>query len=267
MDATQWRNKIRNFDRSFAGTLYRSLVRTSINAEKRMADHVSRRRIRCISDEVHCFLQRKRARGSWPYQNWWFVCHRQRRDLHQQRSFCTLRGHWNRWRKVSLFLRSCLAVTIDVLCFRSQITVLLIDSYETVTISKNVEELYVLPDEFKKFPPQAVDIRIAGVVPVDLSVNWDKNLIKVVKLWLSEYKNFKSKAFVELALMKCIWVKSVELFDFLSIIREEVVRFDVTMEIVRQNLGIVNPNWLHNLRRLAGKAGTLKLLAHLWTSP
>lgn len=119
------------------------------------------------------------------------------------------------------------------------------------------QDLYVLPDKFKCYPPQAVDIRITGVVPLDQSSTWDKNLMKHVTKWCELNENCHFEGTIEMTAMRCIWVKSVKIIEKLPSIDEELVKFDFKREIVSGKLGYPDDNAFPLLRDMAKRAGNI----------
>lgn len=60
---------------------------------------------------------------------------------------------------------------------------------------------------------------------------------------------------IELTLMNCIWIKSVEIVEKLTSINEEVLMLDIKKQIVQKNLGAVEKKSLERLREMAQKTG------------
>lgn len=148
-------------------------------------------------------------------------------------------------------------LTKNKILFRSGTTVQLIDKKNEIHEKLNDTYLLHLHDQFKQFPPQAIDIRIAGIAPIDLNTKWDQNAGKMVRNWFEEYKNCEFHGTIELSLNGCIWVKTIGFVEELSSIQEEALVFDVKKEILKRNLGVANVNSMQRLQDLAQKAGIL----------
>ncbi len=130
-----------------------------------------------------------------------------------------------------------------------------IDKNEQITCLK-LSELLVLPEQFKNFPRQAVDIRIAGLVPLDLSTTWDNDAKADVQQWLKLGKNCQVQAKIELVLLKyVILVESVQIVNKLKSIELDVVPTDFKKIIIERNLGVANAKQLEILRNMVVKAG------------
>lgn len=124
-------------------------------------------------------------------------------------------------------------------------------------------ELLVLPDRFKEFPPLAVDVRISGLVPDDLDPKWDKKSTNIVKKWLELKDDCHFQAKIQMAVMNCVWVKTIELIQKLPSIKEEIMKLSVKDNVIKENIGVADPKSLETLRTLAEKAGGLAfILSH-----
>lgn len=139
---------------------------------------------------------------------------------------------------------------------------MLIDTNEVITIWEYID-LLVLPDQFKEFPAQAVDIRIGGIVPLDSEIRWDKKSTQLVKKWLEHAENCYIEAKIELALMNCIWVKSVEITKILRSINEETRWISITEKLIQKNIGVADSKPLDMLREMAERAGKLRNISNL----
>lgn len=118
------------------------------------------------------------------------------------------------------------------------------------------EDLLHLPDRFHKYPPQAVDIRIAGVVPLDFGTDWDKSLKDSMKDWLKKGKNDQNchiEGKILLSLQNCIWVENVQVKQKLPTLDLETVAVDVKREIVKRNLAVTDANVMQMLQEMVEK--------------
>lgn len=116
----------------------------------------------------------------------------------------------------------------------------------------------VLPEEFKAFPPQAVDIRIAGLVPFK-DTTWDKISTQLVKEWLNLSEKFHFEGAIVLALMNCIWVKDVEVKEKLRAIKEETKLFFVKEKLIKTKNAIADQKAMEILLELAKAAGMIQI--------
>lgn len=145
------------------------------------------------------------------------------------------------------------------LVYRWELKVLLIDT-NIITFCK-FNEVLVLPERFKEFPPQAVDVRISRVLPQDLDAKWDNKSTKCVKRWFKQYKNcsyIQSK--IDLTLMDCIWVKSVEIIEKASSNTFEKMSLSIKDNLIESFAAVADSRPLQMLRGMAEAAGESFLL-------
>lgn len=109
--------------------------------------------------------------------------------------------------------------------------------------------------KWQKIRRQVVEIRIAGVVPVDSRTTWTKNAKESVKHWFRQNEKCDIQATIEWTLMYCIWVKSVEIVKKSSSIDKEVLSLDIKKQIVDHCWGVTDRKALETLQKMAQKTG------------
>lgn len=115
-------------------------------------------------------------------------------------------------------------------------------------------ELLHLPDEFRRLPAQATDVRIVGVVPHDFETEWDKRVTATIRAWIETY-TAKDKFHVEgkvlLAVKDTIWVDTIRLVEHLSQVQTEIHEINVKTEIVgNKNFGVTDKEPLELLTQM-----------------
>lgn len=100
-----------------------------------------------------------------------------------------------------------------------------------------------------------MDIRIAGVAPLDLSTTWDKGAKDLVNEWLKKYDNCEVQGKIKLTVMNCIWVKTVEIVKRLASINEEVVKVNVKKRLIKEDLAMADEKSFEVLEEMVRKAG------------
>lgn len=121
------------------------------------------------------------------------------------------------------------------------------------TIDCVSSELLHLPEEFRRLPPQAIDIRIVGVVPHDFELEWDKLATLNIREWIHRYTNndkFHVEGKVMLTIKDTIWVDTIRLVQHLEGINTEIMEIHVKSEIVGKNFGVVDKEPLELLSQM-----------------
>ncbi|XP_037028322.1 putative ATP-dependent RNA helicase TDRD12 isoform X2 [Bradysia coprophila] len=140
------------------------------------------------------------------------------------------------------------------------VEVLLIDSNERMSCYST--SLMTLPDKFKNFPHQAVDIRIANIVPRDFDNEWDSSILELVKKWIGNENKLQNhhycQGFVKLSIMNTLWVDSVDMIEVLQSIDEEVKTTSIKRNLLNKNFCVRDSKPLELLTILAKNAGLLK---------
>uniref|UniRef100_A0A1Q3EW10 RNA helicase n=1 Tax=Culex tarsalis TaxID=7177 RepID=A0A1Q3EW10_CULTA len=115
-------------------------------------------------------------------------------------------------------------------------------------------ELLHLPDEFRRLPAQAIDVRIVGVVPHDFETEWDKRVTATIRTWIEKYtkkEEFHVEGKVLLAVKDTIWVDTIRLVEHLSQVNTEIHEINVKTEIVgNKNFGVTDKEPLELLTQM-----------------
>lgn len=117
------------------------------------------------------------------------------------------------------------------------------------------DDLLQLDAEFNNFPSQAVDLRLANLVPYDHDMKWDRDSMANVKHWLK--KGCMENAYIEGTIqwsscLNTIWVDTLRL--------SEKTKTDVLVLSIRDNLlakkfGIEDNQCLSMLQIIAASLG------------
>lgn len=119
------------------------------------------------------------------------------------------------------------------------------------------DDLLELAAEFSVFPSQAVEVRIANLVPYDYDVEWDKNSINNVKRWLQN--NCTENVYIEGTIqwsscLNTIWVDTIQLTEKLSTATDIFV-LSLRRKLLENKFGIVDEQCLSSLKRMATSCG------------
>ncbi|XP_059622507.1 putative ATP-dependent RNA helicase SoYb [Phlebotomus argentipes] len=103
------------------------------------------------------------------------------------------------------------------------------------------QDLLLLPDEFRAFPQQLIDVRLFGLVPNDYEMQWDSNSTKEVKSWVepsqtSEYLSFIGQ--IDLTLKNTIYVKSLFCVEFVDSHQSNFVQRDLRKVLLRNQIAV-----------------------------
>lgn len=135
---------------------------------------------------------------------------------------------------------------------KAQIEVFLIDS--NVLKSCGRTELIQLPVRFKTFPPQAVNVRIGGIVPHDFDYDWDSKTLQYVKNWLRHESDYL-KGDIQLSIMDTLWVDSVDGMEVLHSIGHDVRTVSIKNNLLKHKFGVNDSRAMELLKSLAQQAG------------
>lgn len=160
--------------------------------------------------------------------------------------WCTIFDEFRYWRCriVSIEQKKEISVT-------RKVKVKLLDVGRTIDCVSS--ELLHLPEEFRRLPPQAIDIRIVGVVPHDFELEWDKQATLNIREWIYRYTNndkFHVEGKVMLTIKDTIWVDTIRLVQHLEGINTEIMEIHVKSEIVGKNFGVVDKEPLELLSQM-----------------
>lgn len=151
-------------------------------------------------------------------------------------------------------------ITIFLFCTYSakskKVSVRLIDSGISLQAICS-DDLLQLSAEFSVFPPQAVDVRIANLVPYDYDSEWDKDSIDIVKQWLQ--KKCTANVYIEgqikwSSCLNTIWVDTLRLKEKLST-PTDVFVLSIRRELVDNKYAIVDEQCLASLQQMATSCG------------
>ena len=114
-------------------------------------------------------------------------------------------------------------------------------------------ELIIIPDRFKNLPPQAVEVYLCNIRPIDCDLNWSS----YSKLFIAE-KLLKTKEFVgkiQMAAGRTLWLDPITSFNHLKDISLVVVDDSIRMELISKNYGVKYSKHIEELRNLFIKNG------------
>ncbi|XP_055845468.1 putative ATP-dependent RNA helicase TDRD12 [Episyrphus balteatus] len=133
----------------------------------------------------------------------------------------------------------------------------LIDSGKIIMCKSH--DLLVIPEEFKEFPAQAIDIRLSGVVPFDNERVWDSKSIRTVKKWIVTDVNDNDvlQASINFVLMDIIWVNNVVLMEQLPAINGFALKINVRRSLLGRGFALDN-NQMHTIKQTAMENNLLK---------
>ncbi|XP_050097773.1 putative ATP-dependent RNA helicase TDRD12 [Anopheles aquasalis] len=131
----------------------------------------------------------------------------------------------------------------------------LIDSGRMIELKSSF--LLELPEQFRSLPPQAIDIRIAGIVPLDNESDWDKVSIETVGRWIDEFINQPGTCHfegnIQLALKDTIWLDDLRGVEQLGVPKTDVTRIRFKATIVSKQLAIADRAPFELLRQLVNQ--------------
>ncbi|XP_050079978.1 putative ATP-dependent RNA helicase SoYb [Anopheles maculipalpis] len=110
-----------------------------------------------------------------------------------------------------------------------------------------------LPDQFRKLPGQAINVRIAALVPHDYEQDWDKTVTLTVRQWIEEHENRANcyvKSNVLLALKDTLWVDDLHLSEQLDYVKTTVTTKRVGATIISKQYGIGDRKTFEQIRTI-----------------
>lgn len=149
------------------------------------------------------------------------------------------------------------------------VSVYLIDIGKMITSCRDSELLH-LEDEFRSFPPQAVQIRIAHCVPCDLDPEWDGSIVDIVRRWLEEASvgsNVHIEGRIELSVINTVWLDTLRVVEQLPGIDTAVQIMSVHRNLLNKQFAIVDKKALEKLTGLALAAGIWNETPEMAVSP
>ncbi|XP_055913578.1 putative ATP-dependent RNA helicase TDRD12 [Eupeodes corollae] len=137
------------------------------------------------------------------------------------------------------------------------VKVKLIDSGRSI-MCKSLD-LLEMPEEFKDFPAQAIDIRLSGVVPFDKERVWDSKSIRTVKNWIVSdvTSNDVLQATINFVLMDIIWVNNVVLMEQLHAINGYALKINVRRSLIGRGFALEDGQ-IHSIKQTAMENNLLK---------
>uniref|UniRef100_A0A182IXV3 Probable ATP-dependent RNA helicase spindle-E n=1 Tax=Anopheles atroparvus TaxID=41427 RepID=A0A182IXV3_ANOAO len=116
--------------------------------------------------------------------------------------------------------------------------------------------LLSLPDQFHALPGQAIEVRIAGVVPHDLEDEWDQDSTKHVQRWIDDYvqqPHHYVQGEVLLALRDTIWIDELMLTEQLDSVKTTVVSTKIKSSIVSKQFGVYDTESFARIQQMVQK--------------
>ncbi|XP_049542202.1 putative ATP-dependent RNA helicase SoYb [Anopheles darlingi] len=128
----------------------------------------------------------------------------------------------------------------------------LIDSGRLIELKSSF--LLHLPEQFRSLPPQTIDIRIAGIVPLDNESDWDNVSIETIRRWIDDFMNEPGtrhfEGNVQLALKDTIWLDDLRGVEQLGVPKTDVTRIRFKANIVSKQFAIADRAPFETLRQL-----------------
>lgn len=129
----------------------------------------------------------------------------------------------------------------------------------------HAEDLLELSAEFVGFPSQAVDVRIANLLPYDFDSEWDKDSLNNVRKWLQ--KNKTQNVYIEGTIqwsscLNTIWVDTLRLIEKLYT-STEVFVLSIRRKLLDEKFGVVDDRCLLALKQMAASCG-IYYIEHLF---
>ncbi|XP_058170144.1 putative ATP-dependent RNA helicase TDRD12 [Anopheles ziemanni] len=126
-------------------------------------------------------------------------------------------------------------------------------------VHTNTCNLLSLPEQFHALPEQAIDVRIAGVVPHDFEEEWDEYSTQYVQRMLDEHvKDQPTNRYIEgkvlLTLRDMIWIEELMLVEALDAVKSQVVSAKVKSAIVSNQFGVKDSSLFERIEQLVVKA-------------
>uniref|UniRef100_A0A674KFM2 Putative ATP-dependent RNA helicase TDRD12 n=1 Tax=Terrapene triunguis TaxID=2587831 RepID=A0A674KFM2_9SAUR len=139
-------------------------------------------------------------------------------------------------------------------CFFCNVIIKYIDEGRTGQVQ--VHQLFHLPTRFQILPPQAVEIIVCRVKPIDNEIEWNP---KVTRYIHHKIRGKLHEAKIVLALGNTIWVDPMVRVTKLSELKTSINEYNIRSEILSMGMGIDNPEHIKQLQKLCKHAKTLAL--------
>jgi hypothetical protein len=121
-------------------------------------------------------------------------------------------------------------------------------------------ELCSLPDEYKKYPPQSIDVRLSGIIPLDFETEWNKKTLATVKSWTkpdTAKKSIYLQGNVIFSLKNTVWVNSLEMIENLEYIDREVAVLDIKDNLIKKEFCQKDDTAIPILRQMVDELGNM----------
>lgn len=119
----------------------------------------------------------------------------------------------------------------------------------------SVNGLLQLDAAFIDYPSQAVDLRIANLIPYDYDTKWDRDAMANIKHWLK--KNSTNNSYIEGTIvwsscLNTIWVDTLRLTEKM---KTEILVLSIRSNLLDKHFGIENTQCLSLLQDMAASLG------------
>lgn len=115
-----------------------------------------------------------------------------------------------------------------------------------------VKELYEIPESLKNAPPEAVEIYLVGVKPVNHNTTWSRYSVDFVR---EKLMNKELEGRIVLALSSTLWLKPLHERKCLDGLNSSVVVTDIKKELLTAQLAEKNEEHIVNLHHLCETGG------------
>uniref|UniRef100_A0A1A9VQ22 Probable ATP-dependent RNA helicase spindle-E n=1 Tax=Glossina austeni TaxID=7395 RepID=A0A1A9VQ22_GLOAU len=140
------------------------------------------------------------------------------------------------------------------------VTLKLIDDGLIITGASS-NEIFKCHDDFKKFPHQAIDIRLINVVPNDNERLWDSNATKEVRKWIMD--DIKSNNMIEVkvnfAFANTIWIDNLFVMEKLNAIETETRLMNLKSSLIQKQFASSKTDHGRCMRTRVNEYGLLNL--------
>uniref|UniRef100_A0A1A9ZMB3 RNA helicase n=1 Tax=Glossina pallidipes TaxID=7398 RepID=A0A1A9ZMB3_GLOPL len=140
------------------------------------------------------------------------------------------------------------------------VTLKLIDDGLIITGARS-NEIFKCHDDFKKFPHQAIDIRLINVVPNDNERLWDSNATKEVRKWIMD--DLKSNSMIEVkvnfAFANTIWIDNLLVMEKLDAVETETRLVNLKRSLIQKQFASSKPDHGRCMRTRVNEYGLLNL--------
>ncbi|NXY32913.1 DBP2 helicase, partial [Pomatorhinus ruficollis] len=133
-----------------------------------------------------------------------------------------------------------------------KVTVKYIDEGRTSQV--NSDQLLHLPAEFQNLPPQAVEIVVCGVKPIDNEVEWNPKVTDHIN---HKIKGKLHHAKVVHTLGKTVWVDPMVGVTSLPTMKMWINEYNIRSEILSMGLGTDNPEHVGEIQKLCRQMSVL----------